>query len=59
MLLKTGASALSRFRLDQLLVRLQAVVPAVTGVAARFVHLVDVSAPLAAAEDAARTSART
>ena len=52
MLLKTGASALSRFRLDQLLARLRAVAPAVLAVEARFVHLVAVAAPLAASEEA-------
>ena len=36
-----GGSALSDFRARALLARLQEVVPAVTGVSARFVHLVD------------------
>ena len=52
MLLKTGALALSRFRLDQWLDRLRALVPAVTGLEAHFVHLVDLEGSLSPAEEA-------
>jgi len=45
-----GGNALSDFRLQQLLPRLQAVHPAITGVAARFVHLAAADHPLAVAE---------
>jgi phosphoribosylformylglycinamidine synthase len=41
MLILPGASALSAFRQNRLLRRLQALVPGVTGVSARFLHLVD------------------
>ena len=47
-----GAPALSAFRIAKLLDRLTAIEPAVTGLAARFVHFADLSAPLSAAESA-------
>ncbi|MEO8444268.1 MAG: phosphoribosylformylglycinamidine synthase, partial [Gammaproteobacteria bacterium] len=43
-----GGSALSGFRLDKLLRDIQALVPAVSGVAARFLHVIDLAGPLAA-----------
>jgi phosphoribosylformylglycinamidine synthase len=45
-----GGTALSDFRIQQLLPRLQAVHPKITGLAARFVHLVASDHPLAAGE---------
>ncbi|MDE2606374.1 MAG: phosphoribosylformylglycinamidine synthase [Burkholderiales bacterium] len=45
-----GGQALSGFRIQQLLPRLQAVHPKIAGVAARFVHLVASDHPLAGAE---------
>jgi phosphoribosylformylglycinamidine synthase len=45
-----GGSALSDFRIQQLLPRLQAVQPRITGLAARFVHLVAADHPAGAAE---------
>ncbi|HWP94364.1 MAG TPA: phosphoribosylformylglycinamidine synthase [Gammaproteobacteria bacterium] len=45
-----GNPALSPFRLDKLLLRLRARIPAVTSVTARFVHFVDLEAPLDATE---------
>ena len=45
-----GGNALSDFRIQQLLPRLQAVHPKLTGLAARHVHLVACDHPLAAAE---------
>jgi phosphoribosylformylglycinamidine synthase len=47
-----GAPALSAFRIAKLLERLTAIEPAVTGLAARFVHFADLSAPLSTAETA-------
>jgi phosphoribosylformylglycinamidine synthase len=47
-----GAPALSAFRIAKLLERLGALEPAVTGLAARFVHFADLERPLAAAESA-------
>jgi phosphoribosylformylglycinamidine synthase len=41
-----GASALSDFRIAQLLPRLAAISPQIVGIAARFVHLVATTAPL-------------
>ncbi len=41
----TGISALSDFRVQQLLPRLQAIAPPVNGLSARFVHLVATEAP--------------
>src|SRR5574343_1202011 len=48
-----GGDALGLFRAQQLLPRLQAVSDKITGVHARFVHLVDTDAPLDAAQTAA------
>jgi phosphoribosylformylglycinamidine synthase len=45
-----GASALSDFRMAQLLPRLAAISPQIQGIAARFVHLVATNAPLAEAQ---------
>src|SRR5512140_1194403 len=45
-----GGSALSEFRVQQLLPRLQTVHPKLTGLAARFVHLVATDHPLEPAE---------
>ncbi len=44
-----GASALSDFRIAQLLPRLAAISPQIQGISARFVHLVATTAPLAEA----------
>jgi phosphoribosylformylglycinamidine synthase len=44
-----GASALSDFRMAQLLPRLAAISPQIQGISARFVHLVATNAPLAEA----------
>ena len=43
-----GGNALSNFRAQQLLPRLQAVSDKISGISARFVHLVDTLAPLSA-----------
>jgi phosphoribosylformylglycinamidine synthase len=48
MLILPGSNALSAFRSQRLLTQLQAAVPAVTAVQARFVHFIDASAPLSA-----------
>lgn len=45
-----GASALSDFRIAQLLPRLAAISPQIQGISARFVHLVATTAPLAEAQ---------
>jgi phosphoribosylformylglycinamidine synthase len=45
-----GASALSDFRIAQLLPRLAAISPQIQGISARFVHLVATNAPLAEAQ---------
>lgn len=45
-----GASALSDFRIAQLLPRLAAISPQIQGIAARFVHLVATATPLAEAQ---------
>jgi phosphoribosylformylglycinamidine synthase len=50
MLLLPGPPALSPFRIAKLLERLQALERTVSALEARFVHLVDLSAPLASAE---------
>ena len=50
MLSLLGAPALSQFRLDQLLLRLQAAQPRVSGLSSRHVHFVDVSRTLDAGE---------
>src|SRR5579863_10359543 len=47
-----GAPALSAFRIAKLLERLGTLEPAVTGLAARFMHFADLERPLAAAESA-------
>ncbi len=44
-----GASALSDFRMAQILPRLAAISPHITGISARYVHLVATTAPLQAA----------
>src|SRR5471030_318747 len=46
MLILPGSNALSAFRSQRLLSQLQAAVPAVAAVQARFVHFIDASAPL-------------
>ena len=45
-----GASALSDFRMAQLLPRLAAISPQIQGISARFIHLVATVMPLAPAE---------
>src|SRR5215470_1190011 len=50
MLQLAGPAALSTFRIAKLLERLQALEPAVTGIAARFMHFIDLAEPLAARE---------
>ncbi|MGQ0430355.1 MAG: phosphoribosylformylglycinamidine synthase [Gammaproteobacteria bacterium] len=50
MLLFDGAPALTAFRIERLLAQLQAAEPAVTGVAARYRHVVDLTRPLDGAE---------
>jgi len=49
-LLFAGAPALSAFRIERLLAELRAVEPSVTALAVRWLHVVDVERPLAAAE---------
>src|SRR5476649_2228350 len=51
MLILPGSNALSAFRSQRLLSQLQAAVPAVAAVQARFVHFIDASAPLTADGD--------
>ena len=51
MLILPGSNALSAFRSQRLLSQLQAAVPAVAAVQARFVHFIDASAPLTADDD--------
>ncbi len=46
MLILPGSNALSSFRSQRLLNQLQAVLPAITSVQARFIHFVDAAAPL-------------
>ncbi len=46
MLILPGSNALSAFRTQRLLTQLQAVDPAITGVTARYLHLIDAAAPL-------------
>ena len=50
MLVLPGATALSSFRLDKLLVALKAIDPSVGSVAAQFTHFVDVTGPLGTAD---------
>ena len=50
MLQLAGPAALSAFRIAKLLERLRALEPTITGVAARFMHFIDLSAPLTARE---------
>ena len=45
-----GGNALSSFRAQQLLTALTAIHPKITGIAARFVHLVATEKPLSGAE---------
>ena len=52
MLILPGSNALSAFRSHRLLTRLQAALPAISSVRARFVHFIDAAAPLAEAETA-------
>jgi phosphoribosylformylglycinamidine synthase len=52
MLQLQGPTALSAFRIAKLLDRLRSLEPAVTGLAARFVHFVDLARPLAAPQRA-------
>ena len=51
-----GSNALSVFRSQRLLTQLQAVLPGISAVQARYVHFIDASAPLSA-EDASRLGA--
>ncbi|MYM39597.1 phosphoribosylformylglycinamidine synthase [Duganella qianjiadongensis] len=46
MLILPGSNALSAFRSQRLLTQLQAVLPAIAAVQARFVHFIDATAPL-------------
>src|SRR5690606_19172710 len=50
MLILPGSNALSAFRTQRLLTQLQAVDSAIAGVSARYLHLIDASAPLADAD---------
>lgn len=43
-----GGAALSRFRLEKLLLEVRALVPGITGIAARFLHIIDLAEPLTA-----------
>ena len=52
MLILPGSNALSAFRSQRLLSQLQAVLPAVTAVQARYIHFVDASAPVSAEDEA-------
>ncbi|GGZ00381.1 phosphoribosylformylglycinamidine synthase [Pseudoduganella plicata] len=52
MLILPGSNALSAFRSQRLLSQLQAVLPAVTAVQARYVHFVDAGAPVSAEDEA-------
>lgn len=45
MLILPGSNALSSFRSQRLLNQLQAVLPAITSVQARFIHFVDAASP--------------
>jgi phosphoribosylformylglycinamidine synthase len=56
MLILPGSNALSVFRSQRLLTQLQAVLPGISAVQARYVHFIDASAPLSA-EDASRLGA--
>jgi phosphoribosylformylglycinamidine synthase len=56
MLILPGSNALSAFRSQRLLTQLQAVLPAVAAVQARYVHFIDAAAPLSA-DDTARLGA--
>jgi phosphoribosylformylglycinamidine synthase len=47
MLILPGSNALSAFRTQRLLVQLQAIDPAITGVSGRYLHFIDAGAPLA------------
>ncbi|MES2263476.1 MAG: phosphoribosylformylglycinamidine synthase [Pseudomonadota bacterium] len=46
MLILPGSNALSAFRKQRLLTQLQAVLPAITSVQARYIHFIDATAPL-------------
>jgi phosphoribosylformylglycinamidine synthase len=56
MLILPGSNALSAFRSQRLLTQLQAVLPAVAAVQARYVHFIDAAAPLSS-DDTARLGA--
>ncbi|MET3130707.1 phosphoribosylformylglycinamidine synthase [Oxalobacteraceae bacterium GrIS 1.11] len=56
MLILPGSNALSVFRSQRLLTQLQAVLPAIVSVQARFVHFIDAAAPLSA-DDSSRLDA--
>ena len=56
MLILPGSNALSIFRRQRLLTQLQAVLPAIVSVEARFVHFIDAARPLSA-DDASRLGA--
>ncbi|WP_317204082.1 phosphoribosylformylglycinamidine synthase [Janthinobacterium sp.] len=56
MLILPGSNALSVFRSQRLLTQLQAVLPAIASVQARFVHFIDAAAPLSA-DDSSRLGA--
>ncbi|MDC8756738.1 phosphoribosylformylglycinamidine synthase [Janthinobacterium fluminis] len=56
MLILPGSNALSVFRSQRLLTQLQAVLPAIASVQARFVHFIDAAAPLSA-DDTSRLGA--
>jgi len=50
LLILPGAAALSGFRIEKILARIAALEPAVTGLAAHFVHFADLARPLGGAE---------
>jgi phosphoribosylformylglycinamidine synthase len=52
MLILPGSNALSAFRSQRLLSQLQAVLPSVTAIHARYIHFVDASAPLSSDDEA-------
>jgi phosphoribosylformylglycinamidine synthase len=52
MLILPGSNALSAFRSQRLLSQLQAVLPSVTAIQARYIHFVDASAPLSSDDEA-------
>jgi len=52
MLILPGSNALSAFRSQRLLSQLQAVLPSVTAIQARYIHFVDAAAPLSSDDEA-------